>query len=84
MDDAELYLMGVDEPTNFSQAMKKAEWRKAMRAEMDAVETNGTWELTTLPKGRKAIDLKWIYKIKRNAAGNVTKHKAIIVAKCYV
>lgn len=55
-----------------------------MQTEMEAVERNGTWELTELPKGRKAIDLKWIYKIKRDAAGNVTKHKARIVAKGYV
>ncbi|KAL8116743.1 hypothetical protein AgCh_023048 [Apium graveolens] len=55
-----------------------------MQAEMEAVERNSTWKLTTLPKGRKAIDLKWIYKIKRDAAGNITKHKARIVAKGYV
>lgn len=51
---------------------------------MDAVERNGTWELTELPKGRKAIDLKWIYKLKRDVAGNIIKHKARIVAKGYV
>lgn len=68
----------------YTQAAKGVEWRKAMQTEMEAVERNGTWELTELPKGRKAIDLKWIYKIKRDAAGNVTKHKARIVAKGYV
>lgn len=55
-----------------------------MQAEIEAVEKNGTWELTKLPKGREAIDLKWIYKIKRDADGNITKHKARIVAKGYV
>ncbi|KAL8116754.1 hypothetical protein AgCh_023059 [Apium graveolens] len=84
MEDAELYLMGVDEPTNFSQATQEVDSRKAMQAEMEAVERNSTWTLTTLPKGRKAIDLKWIYKIKRDAAGNITKHKARIIVKGYV
>lgn len=55
-----------------------------MAIEMEAVERNGTWELTELPQDRKAIDLKWIYKIKRDANGNIVKHKARIVAKGYV
>lgn len=32
-----------------------------MEVEMDAVEKNGTWELTELPHDRRAINLKWIY-----------------------
>lgn len=51
---------------------------------MDVVERNGTWELTELPKECKAIDLKWIHKIKRDAEGNIIKHKARIIAKGYV
>lgn len=34
--------------------------------------------------GRKAIGLKWVFKIKRDASGNVTKYKARLVAKGYV
>ncbi|KAL8089474.1 hypothetical protein AgCh_039081 [Apium graveolens] len=55
-----------------------------MQVEIDAVERNDTWVLTELPKGRKTIDLKWIYKVKRDAGGNVTKYKARIVAKGYI
>lgn len=51
---------------------------------MAAVEKNRTWELTELPQDRKPIDLKWIYKIKRDASGNIVKYKARIVAKGYV
>lgn len=80
----ELMLMGIDEPVNYSQAAKEGEWRKAMRVEIDAVERNNTWVLTELPTGRKAIDLKWIYKIKRDADGQIIKYKARIVAKGYV
>lgn len=84
LEDEELYLIGLDEPANYSQAIKGNEWRRAMAIEMEAVERNGTWELTELPQDRKAIDLKWIYKIKRDANGNIVKHKARIVAKGYV
>lgn len=84
LDEDELYLMGVDEPDNYTQAAKGNEWKKAMQSEIDAVERNGTWELTELPQNRKPIDLKWIYKLKRDASRNIIKHKAIIVAKGYV
>jgi hypothetical protein len=40
--------------------------------------------LTKLPAGHKPIGLKWVYKLKRNAKGEVVKHKAILVAKGYV
>lgn len=84
LDEEELLVMGIDEPVNYSQAAKEEKWRRAMKHEIDAVEKNGTWELTELPPGRKPIELKWIYKIKRDAAGQIIKHKARIVAKGYV
>jgi hypothetical protein len=47
-----------------------------MREEMKAIEDNDTWELTSLPAGHRAIGLKWVYKVKRNEAGDVVRHKA--------
>ena len=51
---------------------------------MDAIEANSTWRLTTLPHGHRAIGLKWVYKVKKDAQGAVLKHKARLVAKGYV
>lgn len=39
--------------------------------------------MTTLPKGKKAIGVKWIFKIKKNAKGDVERYKARLVAKGY-
>lgn len=80
----ELLFMGVDEPVNYTQASKKREWRIAMEQELEAIEKNETWSLTELPPGKKAIDLKWVYKLKKDTEGKVVKHKARIVAKGYV
>nr|GFB90230.1 hypothetical protein [Tanacetum cinerariifolium] len=44
---------------------------------------NDTWELTTLPKGQKTIGVKWVYKAKKKATGEVEKYKARLVAKGY-
>ena len=34
-----------------------------------------------LPNGHSAIELKWVYKVKKDAKGNLVKHKARLVAK---
>jgi hypothetical protein len=47
-----------DEPRSFAEAEKDAAWRAVMKAEMDAVEKNRTWELADLPRGHRAITLK--------------------------
>lgn len=51
---------------------------------MDSIEQNDTWKLTELSADRKVIRLKWVYKIKRDANGEILKHKARLVPKGYV
>nr|GEU93486.1 ribonuclease H-like domain, reverse transcriptase, RNA-dependent DNA polymerase [Tanacetum cinerariifolium] len=55
-----------------------------MKAELDSINRNNTWKLTTLPKGNKAICLKWVFKTKRDANGNIINHKARLVEKGYI
>lgn len=52
-----------------------------MDEEMTAIEKNGTWELTNLPRSHKAIDVKWVFKIKMKSNGEVERYKAMLVAK---
>lgn len=44
-----------------------------MNKEIRAMEKNNTWELTKVPKGQKPIGVKWVYKTKRKANGDVEK-----------
>jgi hypothetical protein len=57
---------------------------KAMNSELESIQKNKTWELTDLHVGHKAIGLKWVFKLKRNAEGKIIKYKARLVAKGYV
>ncbi|WVZ20882.1 hypothetical protein V8G54_008204 [Vigna mungo] len=52
------------EPTHFSEVIQDSLWQAAMANELQALQNNGTWTLTTLPPGKKALGCKWIYKIK--------------------
>ena len=59
------------EPTCFENAVGNVHWDDAMNEEMAALESNDTWELVPLPKGKNAIGYKWVYKIKNKAYGSI-------------
>lgn len=44
---------------------------------------NDTWTLTELPKGRKAVRCKRVYRTKLDADGNLDRHKARLVIKAF-
>ncbi len=54
-----------------------------MDEEMAALDANVTWELVALQEDKKAIGCKWVYKVKHNADGSMSKYKARLVAKGY-
>ncbi|KAJ0592862.1 putative RNA-directed DNA polymerase [Helianthus annuus] len=70
-----------DEPKNYKQATQDTRWCEAMQKEIKALEKNKTWTLEQLPKGKKARDSKWVYKIKFKPNGEVERYKARFVAK---
>ncbi|CAI7881040.1 unnamed protein product [Closterium sp. NIES-54] len=65
------------------ESIDPEEWKNAMESEFKSIEENGTWELVELPKGRKAITSKWLFKIKSNAVGEIERYKSRVVAKGY-
>ena len=71
------------EPTCFSEAVGVEHWNVAMDEEINALDASGTWELTPLPNENKEIGCKWVYKIKHNANGLISRYKAHLVAKGY-
>ncbi|CAJ2663476.1 unnamed protein product [Trifolium pratense] len=72
-----------DDPISYNEAAKHDVWKQAMDTEIAAIESNDTWELTSLPPGAKKIGVKWIYKTKYNEQGKIDKYKARLVAKGY-
>ena len=72
------------EPTSVSEAMNskdKEKWLDAMNKEMVSLQKNGVWDLVELPKGRKLVGSKWVFKVKVDADGTIEQHKARLVAQ---
>jgi hypothetical protein len=82
--DGEALLAETEESTSFGEAASDPQWVEAMDKEIQSIEKNGTWSLSKLPAGHKAFGLKWVFKLKKNAEGEVTMHTARLVAKGYV
>ena len=74
------------EPRTYRQALRSPQvelWKKAMDEEYNSLIQNGTWKLVPLPRGRKAIGSKWVYKLKRDEHGEISRYKARLVAQGY-
>ena len=55
-----------------------------MNEEMATLYGNDTWDLVPLPQDKKTIGCKWVYKVKHDNDGSISKYKTILVAKGYV
>ena len=54
-----------------------------MVEEMNALYSNGTWELVTLPPGKSLVGFRWVYTVKVGPNDQVDLHKVCLVSKGY-
>jgi hypothetical protein len=76
-------ISNVIEPMSFNEDNEHDEWRNAMEEKYESIMKNNTSELTELPKHKKPIGCKWIYKPEFKSDGSIDKYKARLVAKGY-
>ena len=71
----------MDDPLTFEEVVKDEVWAQAMDEEIECIGNNETSELVDVPKYKDIINVKWVYKTKKDVDGNVQKHKERMVAR---
>ena len=74
-------LASVREPESVEDALTKQEWGDAIKAEIDSLRKHDVWDLVELPEGRRPVGSKWVFKVKKNADGSISRCKARLVAQ---
>ena len=76
-----------EEPSTYEETVScsdSSKWMISMQEEMESLHKNGTWDLVRLPKGKKAIRCKWVFKKKEGTPGvENARYKVKLVAKGY-
>ena len=72
-----------NEPATFEEASRDKKWKMAMDEEIQALTDNKTWILVPKKDEMKPIGCKWVYKVKYNSDGSISRFKARLVAKGY-
>jgi transposase InsO family protein len=71
------------QPT-YEEARKRPDWPKweeAIQKELTTLKEMGTYRLVKRPPDANVVDSRWVFRIKKNAAGEIDKYKARLVAK---
>jgi transposase InsO family protein len=83
-DQPTALLATSEEPLTYEEALDSvdsAQWKAAMDEEISSLLAHNTWTLEELPKTVKPIPVKWVFKVKKDAKGNIERFKARLVAK---
>ena len=79
--------MDCPEPSTAEEAFvspEKKMWIEAMNKEMKSLEANNVYDLVELPRDRKMVGSKWVFKRKLKEDGSVERYKARLVAQGFL
>ncbi|GJV51105.1 retrovirus-related pol polyprotein from transposon TNT 1-94, partial [Tanacetum coccineum] len=71
------------EPKNIKEAMADSAWIESMHEELHQFDRLDVWELVDRPLCKNVINLKWLWKNKRDEENIVIRNKSRLVAKGY-
>ncbi len=72
--------------TTYKQAVKSPlcdKWKMAMKNEIQSLKNNNMWDIVNMPLNQHVLKGHWVYKVKRDAHGQVSRYKAHWVVKGY-
>nr|GEW92035.1 retrovirus-related Pol polyprotein from transposon TNT 1-94 [Tanacetum cinerariifolium] len=71
------------EPKNIKEAMADSAWIESMQEELHQFDRLDVWELVDRPLCKYVINMKWLWKNKRDEENIVIRNKSRLVAKGY-
>jgi hypothetical protein len=81
---AEVSEMEGMEPQSLAEAKRRPDWlqwERGIKEELETLRLAGTWKLVDHPGGdQNIVGSKWVFRAKKDAAGNIIRHKARLVA----
>ena len=85
-DELQEAATGSDEvaPETYNQAVKDSNWRESMKNEIKALKNRGCWRVVPTPSGIRLIKSKYVYKLKKDWTGRVTKRKLRLVVQGFL
>ena len=58
-------------------------WLEVIEIKLSALALYNVWELVDLPNNKKSINYKWVFTVKVDLKGRITKFKARLIVKEY-
>ncbi|CAM9952920.1 unnamed protein product, partial [Phaeothamnion confervicola] len=74
-------------PNTYREALQTPEareWQAACDAEIASLTEHGVFSWVVRPKDRKTLKSRWVFKAKRNTAGEIVKYKGRVVVKGFL
>ncbi|GKE47343.1 putative ribonuclease H-like domain-containing protein, partial [Tanacetum coccineum] len=75
--------LSQEEPNRVTKALSDPAWVEAMQEELLQFKLQKVWILVDLPKSKRPIVTKWIFRNKKDERGIVIRNKARLVAQGY-
>ncbi|GJT75868.1 putative ribonuclease H-like domain-containing protein [Tanacetum coccineum] len=75
--------LSQEEPKIIAKTLCDPTWVEVMQEKLLQFKLQKVWILVDLPKGKRAIGIKWILQNKNDVRGIVTRNKARLVAQGY-
>jgi hypothetical protein len=72
------------DPQSLEEARRRKDWPKweeAIKVELDVLKKSRTWGVVERPRGQNVVACKWVFRIKKDAAGQIKCYKVRLVAK---
>nr|GFB35385.1 hypothetical protein [Tanacetum cinerariifolium] len=85
--DAKMYMFALTvsrtEPKNIKEAMEDSAWIESIQEELHQFDRLDVWKLVDRPLCTNVINLKWLWKNKRDEENTVIRNKSRLVSKGY-